>query len=493
MSLVNKLLKDLESRETYLQDNQDLALEGLYSAYDVELNNHTTQKKQFLLFLISIVFVLLVIVSIWLNFSTSNSNIDNSVNEKTHKIVINNPVDDAQTTGNIQGNAPLSKTDLSLFSLKLDDLQNELHENQTAGQESAGGTILIKDLDIEESDNNIVLLFTLPAEPEYRVYTLESPYRTVLEINNVDYAGNLPAIESLPHITNIRKRIDKDGKFIFVLEASDSMSIVDAGYRQTKNVHALQITLETRKNQDVSNAQVTINSDPTPESTPVPESENPASLKDTVMKGELVKTLNTPPKVSSVDKKLVKSRELYKQGQVAESLDLLYSAVKEDEGHVQARATLALELIDQGQKELAISLLENGLKKYPDQAEWSKLLAHTYIDSGDYTMAKEILSRKMPPITADPEYYALYAAILDKMSLHEEAALTYQKLVNIQPENGLWWMGLAISLEKISRQKDAMFAYRNALNGKLLTPKTYNYIVDRIRYLESRLSSNESS
>jgi MSHA biogenesis protein MshN len=114
------------------------------------------------------------------------------------------------------------------------------------------------------------------------------------------------------------------------------------------------------------------------------------------------------------------------------------------------------------------------------------------MDAGNLVLAREALSRNVPAIASDPDYHALYAAVLQKLAVHNDAAMIYRNLVDVQPDNGLWWMGLAISLEAISRNKDALFAYRNALNGQSLTPETHRYIVERIRYLDNQ-GRNESS
>jgi hypothetical protein len=53
MSLINKMLSDLESREALLSDQQDVTLDGLYSAYDVEIEQTADQRKYHYVVLIS--------------------------------------------------------------------------------------------------------------------------------------------------------------------------------------------------------------------------------------------------------------------------------------------------------------------------------------------------------------------------------------------------------------------------------------------------------
>jgi tetratricopeptide (TPR) repeat protein len=343
---------------------------------------------------------------------------------------------------------------------------------------------LIEKIEIDSSEQKTVLSLHMPVDAHYSVYSLEEPDRIVLQINDMDYADALPALEDHPQITNIRKRRDENGNFIFVMESSSPLSIVNSGYQQTGDSYKLQVTLLPGQKPSKSMAAS--------HSLKLAGPEVPASANEASTRGDLVKILHQPRLVDPADKMLSEGLALYESGQVAEALDKLYAVVKSNESHVRARATLAVILVEQGQGGLAITLLEDGLSQYPEQAAWSRLLGRIHMDAGNLSIAREVLSRTMPAITADPEYHALYAAVLQKMALHNDAAVTYRNLVNVQPDNGLWWMGLAISLEAIARNKDALFAYKNALNGQLLTPETHRYIVERIRYLDNR-DGNESS
>ena len=45
MSLINKMLHDLEKRNAFIKDKHDPVLEGLYSAYDIELSEKKKSSK----------------------------------------------------------------------------------------------------------------------------------------------------------------------------------------------------------------------------------------------------------------------------------------------------------------------------------------------------------------------------------------------------------------------------------------------------------------
>lgn len=493
MSLINKLLNDLESRQSCLQDNQDVILDGLYSAYDIEISEDNSSNKRAIYYII-FGFVILT-AFLFHSFYTSDilavfENPGNHSVEKSIKIL------PAKRKENIvHQNKPEEIVpqiiDLSAYSLRVDDSLEIPAGNPGEEILKIDEPSSIRNIDFNFAGDAVILSFILPEKIDYRTYTLESPNRLVVEIHGVNYEGNLPDIKLLPDIVNIRKQIDQDNNFNLVLESRNPISIKESGYLKIEDNYELQITLTNQENTNIPS--VAVNVDAVQEQEPETEKSTAENYPgETIKQGDLVKTLNEPPEISRTDKLVIEGLDLYGKGQVAEGLDLLYTAVNEDEVNSKARVTLALKLIEQGQKDLAIDMLEDGLKKYPEHTDWSKLLARIYIDNKNFISSEEVLARTMPSISEDPEYHALYAATLQNLSKHEQAALTYRNLVQVQPNNGIWWMGLAISLEAISRKKDAMFAYRNALNGQLLTPDTQRFILERIRYLDSQIK-NESS
>ena len=90
-------------------------------------------------------------------------------------------------------------------------------------------------------------------------------------------------------------------------------------------------------------------------------------------------------------------------------------------------------------------MLASGLNQDPDISDWASLYARLMVDQGQANTALVVLERALPEIAQDNDYYALYAALLQREARHEEAIKNYKALLEHNPENGLWWMGLAIS------------------------------------------------
>ena len=487
MSLINKLLSDLEGRQAYLSNNQDYVLDGLYSAYDVEMRYQPGKKKYYyiiLLFISAAIYLSLSYFNYYLN-KESYINVPANFTKSHPDMIVNTDVISARNPETIEENNIAEDSQITHrydVSLKLDQELKFISEKifDTINGQSKEKAI-IQNINIESNGEIITLTFLLPIETDYLVYSLEAPDRTVFEIDDVDYSGELPDINRLDYITGVRKRLDEDGNFMFVLESQRPLLIEKTDITEIDNQFQLQVSLLPKEAPEIMEAE---------DSKPLVKVDESIAQVQTALQGAVIKIPHEGIPVSETDKLLYEGNRLYQQGQITPGLEKFYTAVKADESHVSARSTLAAKLIEQGQRDLAYSVLQEGLRLYPGQTEWTKLLAQAYIDAGDLHTAKGILSESIPDASRDPDYHALYAALLQKLELHKEAAITYRNLLQLYPDNGIWWMGLAISLEAISRNKDALFAYRNALNGQSLTPETHQYITQRIRFLNQQLAND---
>ena len=486
MSLINKLLKDIESRQNALPDGQDIVLDGLYSAYDVEMRQPESKKKYFYYLLAIFLFAALFISVSWIDFSSPEKDTYTS----SELTPVTPPLNDLSARGavmleEVKAQINNGNSGEAMLSLKVDDmLANQVNIVPTR-EENTQHSAAVENIVLEEAAGKIILSMDIPVESQYVLYMLNKPYRTILEIDNVKHAGSLPGIDQLTTITKIRKQLGDDDKFRLVIESREPLSIDNTGIQQDSGQHKLQVSLQQRAQDTPVAVKENI-------AAQIAETDTILSGDTDVVHGELVKTMRQPKVYSITEKFLMEGLELYRQGKIAEGLDAFYAAVKNDESHVKARATLAVKLMEQNQRDLAMTVLEDGLLLYPDNTEWSRLLAQAHINAGNLYAAREVMEKSIPAISADPDFHALYAALLQKMNLHQQAALTYRNLLNVYPDNGIWWMGLAISLEALSRNRDALFAYSNALKGHSLTTETHQYIAQRVRLLNQQIA-NESS
>jgi MSHA biogenesis protein MshN len=88
------------------------------------------------------------------------------------------------------------------------------------------------------------------------------------------------------------------------------------------------------------------------------------------------------------------------------------------------------------------------------------LLARLQIERGGGGI--ETLARSLPYAGGNGEYQAFLAGALQRQGRHTEAVEQYQTALRGAPGNGVWWMGLGISLQANQRDADAQAAFRRA-------------------------------
>jgi MSHA biogenesis protein MshN len=142
-----------------------------------------------------------------------------------------------------------------------------------------------------------------------------------------------------------------------------------------------------------------------------------------------------------------------------------------------ARTTLAAMLVKYGDSAQALTVLNAGLKQSPADKDMAELTAHILVEQGSVQQALRILKRAQPAtIQSDPDYYALMAGLYIQEKDFLQAQNFYQALTRLNPQNGNWWAGLAISSEKLGLQQAAMDAYNRAETVGGLSPALQAYI-----------------
>ena len=173
----------------------------------------------------------------------------------------------------------------------------------------------------------------------------------------------------------------------------------------------------------------------------------------------------------------------YHSGDVVHAIDLFYKILTRDPQQLQARTALATILMQERDRVGAVKVLSEGLRLNPDNTDLIKLYAKLLFEEGQLEQALAWLRQAQPDIAVDPDYYALMAAVLQRRKDYPDAGELYRRLVEIRPANGLWWMGLGISLEGTGHSAEALHAYAKARKDQALAPDLARYIDTRIKTL----------
>jgi MSHA biogenesis protein MshN len=172
-------------------------------------------------------------------------------------------------------------------------------------------------------------------------------------------------------------------------------------------------------------------------------------------------------------------------GRMTESLAALDQVLRLDPGHEAARQTLVGLLIEAKRGDEAIRHLQAGLALNPRQPALAMLLARLQIERGGSGI--ETLLRALPYAgngTRDSaDYHAFLAGALQRDQRYREAAEQYQAALRMAPGNGVWWMGLGMSLQGDRRNAEALEAFQRARASGTLAAELQAFVERRLQQL----------
>ncbi len=196
------------------------------------------------------------------------------------------------------------------------------------------------------------------------------------------------------------------------------------------------------------------------------------------------KTLRTQTPEQQADLAYQEGARLLQGGQFSAAEEQLRKALQQNPQHTRARETLAVLMINNKRLSEAEDLLAEGITLSPLYMPLTKLYARVLMAQDRTEAAVQALEKITPEAAQDPDYYAFIAALYQRLERHSQAIDAYRTALEIQPRQGLWWMGLGISLEATGEQRDALDAYRHALASQTLPGAALNYVQERLAALK---------
>lgn len=191
------------------------------------------------------------------------------------------------------------------------------------------------------------------------------------------------------------------------------------------------------------------------------------------------------PAAPSADMLYREGREHAAAGRWSAAADRFAAALdKAPELHA-ARLALVDALLRTGRAAGARRVLEEGMRLAPAQHAFVKQYAGLLLAGGDPQAALAALEEAAAPAPAeDPEWHSLKANLLQRLGRHAEAGTLYGTLLRLDPGRGVWWAGLAISLDQQGRGEEALAAYRRAQAAGGLAPSLAAYVNERVAALQ---------
>lgn len=203
-------------------------------------------------------------------------------------------------------------------------------------------------------------------------------------------------------------------------------------------------------------------------------------------------------KALSAKRKLIKKRLALNNVQKAEKLfsrikkqspsvkkaDMLKLAIKLNPQHINARLLLSTTLLQLGLSSEAEMMLDQNLLLFPQNLQFTNLRSQLFLQNKQVKPALLTLQKINARYIQDETYLALLAAAFQQNSRHAESLETYQRLLKINSEKAEYWLGSAISQEKLGYRQQALQAYQQALNKNTLKTVIVDYIYQRISILK---------
>lgn len=151
-------------------------------------------------------------------------------------------------------------------------------------------------------------------------------------------------------------------------------------------------------------------------------------------------------------------------GRKADAIAALEQALQADPRNSAARETLVGLLIEARRADEAMTQLQAALALDARQPALATLLARLQIGQGGDGIDTLLRGLPFAGSAADggAAYHAFLAGALQRSSRHREAIAEYQAALQLAPDNGIWWMGLGLSLRADGEAAPSADAFRRA-------------------------------
>jgi MSHA biogenesis protein MshN len=158
-------------------------------------------------------------------------------------------------------------------------------------------------------------------------------------------------------------------------------------------------------------------------------------------------------------------------------------ALKQDPLHAGALQALLNLLLASGRNNDAEQLLRTAVESDSHQPRLGMILARLEVERGEVPGAINTLVGVLPYVQSDSEFYAFLAALLQREGRHKEAIEYYRAALRTVPGNGVWTMGLGISLRASNQVAEAREAFTRASDSGQLSPELQQFVERQLREL----------
>lgn len=196
----------------------------------------------------------------------------------------------------------------------------------------------------------------------------------------------------------------------------------------------------------------------------------------------------SPPQVSIVSSApdaLTLARQALEQGDFPRAI-LALEALLQLHTDLEVSRWLARAYLAGGESARLLSWLPAQLAQWPQDSELRVLLARGQLLAGQSANAVATLQRYPPSLRQEPTYHALLAASFQQTGEWPQSAALYRQLIELQPTQSSWQLGLGIALEQLAQPTAAARHYRLAEQGPGLDEGARRFANERATALGAR-------
>jgi tetratricopeptide (TPR) repeat protein len=170
----------------------------------------------------------------------------------------------------------------------------------------------------------------------------------------------------------------------------------------------------------------------------------------------------------------------------AEAEQMFVHILKDYPQHTLSRVQLSKLSILKNDYEKAEKWLNENPDYFSSHPAYLQTLALIYERTGKKREALKILEQVPAQHRKNVEFYSLLASLYQQTGNHVLAQRYYNGLLNREPNNTTWLLGLSISLDSGGEKKMALSHYKKILEKGELEPKILSFVQDRVKKLSGK-------
>lgn len=192
--------------------------------------------------------------------------------------------------------------------------------------------------------------------------------------------------------------------------------------------------------------------------------------------------------VKLTPKQLAKKRftlasEAERDGKLKEAISYYEQTLGFDPSMHEARKQLAALHYGQGQLAKASEVLQQGMLLFPQQLDFALLLARVQQAAGQADLALVTLANIPDTHPLARQKWMAQSDLAQKLGQFSVSEQAYKQLLQQEPQQAKWWMGLAYALDSQQQFTQARQAYRTALGHRGLSAQASAFIEQRLTQL----------